>query len=146
MPGHHGGVAANASARYQTRAVLGVAVLGVLIGVLLASLAWSVLSLPRTTVVRRVEQPATVSYDDGATHWVVLVRRRSIGEPVVGFTRYELRIGQDPGGGYAHGVDFDATGAEVTRFTVEWDQRGVIVRFRSGHEVRVPAASFTGGR
>jgi hypothetical protein len=121
-------------------------VLGVFIGVLLASLAWSVLSLPRTSVVRRVEQPATVTYDDEATHWVVLVKRRSIGQPVVGSTRYELRIGQDPDGGYAHGVDFDATGIEVTRFTVAWDRQGVVVRFDSGHEVRVPAASFTGGR
>jgi len=126
--------------------MLFVAAMGILIGVLLASLAWSVLSLPRTSVMRRVEQPTTVTYDDEATHWVVLVRRRSIGQPVIGLTRYELRIGQDPDGGYAHGVTFDATGVDNTRFGVAGDRRGVVVRFRSGHEVRVPASYFTGGR
>ncbi len=126
--------------------MLGVAALGVFIGVLVASLAWSVLSLPRTSVLRRVEQPASVTYEDEVTHWVVLVRRRSIGQPVVGSTRYELRIGSDPDGGYAHGVDFDATGIDVTRFSVDWVPTGVVVRFGSGHEVRVPASSFTGGR
>lgn len=118
------------------------AVCGLVAGAVLVT----VLSWERTTVVQTVRQPASVSYPDGSEHYVVVERHESIGAPVIGGTRHELWLGRDPGLDYGHSVALGFTGADVERFDARWTERGVEVRFASGHTIFVPAGSFTGGR
>jgi len=124
-------------------------VLGAVAAVLAASVAFAVLSFPTTSVVRRIGQPtgaAAVTYADGSRHWVVVKHRSPLGAPLTGGTRTTFTIGQDPSGTYGHHVSVSATGADVDRVTVRWLPDAVVLRFASGHEVRVPARAFTGGR
>jgi hypothetical protein len=122
------------------------AVLGMLAGAVLTGLAIAVLSWESTTIVRSEQQPSTVSYPDDSTHYLALRRYVSIATALDGDARFELWLGRDPGLGYGHAVALDFTGADVGRFEALWTQEGVELRFASGHLIKVPAESFTGGR
>lgn len=98
----------------------------------------------RSEPLRIETQPATVEYD-GALYQVGLVRRESwlvrrrLAEGVV--------VSRDPGLGYGHPVYFEILGNRDPELAaVHWRADGVSVRFDSGHEIFLPAASFTGGR
>ncbi|MFG1948232.1 hypothetical protein [Nonomuraea sp. NPDC048826] len=99
---------------------------------------------PQTEVVYRSEQPPSVTYDDGSTHHLGLIRRGS----VFGDATHLLVVGRDPGLGYGHWVNvhtpFLAPGKEVEE--TEWTAEGVRVRFAGGHELFVPARHFQNGR
>ncbi|MER7209770.1 hypothetical protein ABT340_22125 [Streptosporangium sp. NPDC000239] len=115
--------------------LLGVLLLGVAMGVALSLAA----SLPRSEVLHRDVQPATVAYDDGSAHLLALVRRSTLlGES------HEIFVGRDPGLSYGHRVGLGAFAASVR--TTEWTDAGVRVFFDTGHELFVPARSFVGGR
>lgn len=121
------------------------------VGAVVASVLIAVLSLATVTVVRVERQPEGVSYADGSPHYLALKRLRSIGAPVVGGTRYELWLGRDASLSYGHTVGIDITGSDPETFDPEtfraaWEPDGVRVRFGTGHEVLVPARSFTFGR
>ncbi|GGL18111.1 hypothetical protein Sme01_55500 [Sphaerisporangium melleum] len=114
---------------------LGLVVLGIALGVALTVAArW-----PRTEVVYRGDQPATVAYDDGSPHVLALVRRSSLaGES------HQIVVGRDPGLSYGHRVDIETSARSVT--AAEWTTAGVRVSFDTGHELFIPARYFTGGR
>ncbi len=120
--------------------------LGALVGVVLAAAIFVAASWPRSTVERRFRQPASVVYSDHALHWVVVRHRRSLAGSLTGHVRTEFWIGSDPGGRYGHPVELDATGMDPDRVEVVWKSDAVVLLFRTGHEVRVPAQSFIGGR
>ncbi|MBN6052239.1 hypothetical protein JYK22_09870, partial [Nonomuraea sp. RK-328] len=114
---------------------LGLVVLGVVLGVALSVAArW-----PRSEVVYRSDQPATVAYDDGSKHLLGLVRRSTVlGES------HQVVVGRDPSLSYGHWVDIE-TSADSVR-TTEWTSSGVRVIFDTGHELFIPARYFIGGR
>ncbi|MBB5084015.1 hypothetical protein [Nonomuraea endophytica] len=113
---------------------LGLVVLGIALGVALSVAArW-----PRSEVVYRGDQPATVAYTDDSKHVLALVRRSALlGES------HQIVVGRDPSLSYGHRVDIE-TSAGVK--TTEWTTAGVRVLFDSGHELFIPARFFIGGR
>ncbi|RAJ66660.1 hypothetical protein K378_02832 [Streptomyces sp. Amel2xB2] len=116
--------------------------LGALAGAALTAALVTLLQWPHTEVVHRARQPQTVSYGDAAPHYLGLKREHTVS----GRESYRLMIGRDPGLGYGHLVQIDASlGAEGIADT-EWTKTGVRVRFGTGHTLFVPASSFTYGR
>ncbi|MEV4379713.1 hypothetical protein [Streptosporangium sp. NPDC049644] len=99
---------------------------------------------PRTEVVYRSEQPATVTYEDDSVHHLGLLRK----DPLFGERSHLVVVGRDPGFGYGHGVTIHTSlidpGEEVAG--TEWTAAGVRMRFTSGHELFVPARHFLHGR
>ncbi|MFI6316641.1 hypothetical protein ACIBG8_03940 [Nonomuraea sp. NPDC050556] len=114
---------------------LGLVVLGVVLGVVLSVGArW-----PRSEVVYRSDQPATVAYADGSRHVLALVRERALfGES------HKIFAGRDPGISYGHWVDIETSATSVK--STEWTSAGVRVLFDTGHELFIPARYFVGGR
>ena len=99
----------------------------------------------RSSDVQRAVQPSDVVYPDGATHLVGLVEvrswllRRHLG--------YQVYAGRDPGISYGHFVRIGMTGVDRPVIDeVRWTAEGARLRFRSGHELLVPAGEFIGGR
>ncbi|MEV0199196.1 hypothetical protein [Nonomuraea sp. NPDC050691] len=114
---------------------LGLVVLGIALGLALSVAArW-----PRSEVVYRSDQPASVAYDDDAKHLLALVRRSAL----LGESR-QIFVGRDPSVSYGHWVDID-TSADSVR-TTEWTTSGVRVLFDTGHELFIPVKYFIGGR
>lgn len=113
----------------------GLVVLGVALGVVLTVAAqW-----PRSEVIYRSDQPATVAYTDDSPHVLALVRKRSLfGES------HQIFAGRDPGISYGHWVDIETSATSVK--TTEWTTAGVRVVFDTGHELFIPAKYFIGGR
>ncbi|WP_459548266.1 hypothetical protein [Nocardia sp. X0981] len=100
--------------------------------------------LVRSERVRIETQPRTIEYD-GSLYHVGLVRRESwlLRRRLAD----EVMVGRDPGLGYGHPVYFEILGDRDPELAaVHWRAEGVSVRFDSGHEIFLPAASFTGGR
>lgn len=116
--------------------------LGAAGGVLLTAAFTAVMWWPRHEVVHRAEAPASVEYDDGSRHYLGLVHEHTLS----GRHGYRLVIGRDPGLSYGHWVDVSAFQAVRGVDTTEWTAAGVRVRFRTGHEVFVPAEYFLFGR
>ncbi|HEY8479857.1 MAG TPA: hypothetical protein VIL71_08525 [Spirillospora sp.] len=104
-------------------------------------------TLQRTEKVGALErQPATVTYEDDNTHYVGVIRRRSLALGRHG--GYALYTGRDPEVRYGHFVRV-GLGSDETRLiprSVGWDRAGVRVVFTSGHELFVPARFYVGGR
>lgn len=102
----------------------------------------TVLWWPRTEVTHRSSSPPSVVYDGPLPYFLTLVHRYDL----AGRHSYRMVIGRSPGASYGHWVDVDtALGADGIESTT-WTDSGVRVRFPTGHEVFVPARSFTGGR
>ncbi|WP_240801926.1 hypothetical protein [Streptomyces sp. A1136] len=119
------------------RVLLGGVAGGVLTGAFLAVVWW-----PRTEVTYRADAPATLVYDDRSPHFLGLVHQHTLS----GRQSYRMVVGRDPGLSYGHLVDIDpALGAEGIESTT-WTESGVRVRFRTEHEVFVPARFFLFGR
>jgi hypothetical protein len=98
----------------------------------------------RTEVLRTETQPATVEYD-GATYHAGLLRRESW----LLHRRLpdEIMVGRYPHMGYGHPVYFEILGNRDPELaSARWSPEGVSIRLDSGHEIFVPADSFTGGR
>ncbi|MEW2556179.1 hypothetical protein AB0957_31205 [Streptomyces zhihengii] len=116
--------------------------LGVVGGVLLTAVFMTVMWWPRSEVLHRAEAPASVVYEDGSPHFLGLVHRHTLS----GRHDYRLVIGRDPGLSYGHWVDVGAFEAVEGVQSTAWTAEGVRVRFRTGHEVFVPAEYFLHGR
>lgn len=100
--------------------------------------------LVRSDRVRIETQPGSVEYDGGLYH-VGLVRRES--RLLRRRLADEVVVARDPGLVYGHPVYFEILGNRDPELAaVHWRADGVSVRFDSGHEIFLPAASFTGGR
>jgi hypothetical protein len=114
---------------------LGLVVLGIALGVVLSvAVRW-----PRSEVVYRSDQPATVAYDDDSKHLLALIRRSAVlGES------HQIFVGRDPSLSYGHWVDIETSADSVK--TTEWTTAGVRVLFNTGHELFIPAKYFIGGR
>ncbi|MEO3828164.1 hypothetical protein [Actinomadura sp. B10D3] len=142
------GGAAPASRRRRPVRLLFAAALAVLL-VLLVLTAAVILDrlLGRTSVVGGVQQqPASVKYQDGRTHYAAVTHTRSwVFDRHV---NYRLYTGSDPSLHYGYFVrlGFGMPEQRPVIKAVKWDDRGVRVTFASGHEVFVPARHFVGGR
>ncbi|MEU3726266.1 hypothetical protein [Streptomyces sp. NPDC031705] len=111
-------------------------------GVLLTAVFMTAMWWPRTEVTYRSSAPSAVAYPDRSPYHLTLVHYRSLS----GRESYRMVIGRYSGPSYGHWVDVDtALGAKGIDSTT-WTESGVRVRFLTGHEVFVPAASFLGGR
>ncbi|MFV2176079.1 hypothetical protein ACFHW2_18835 [Actinomadura sp. LOL_016] len=101
--------------------------------------------LHRGDVVGEVErQPPSVRYEDGSTHYVGVIEKRSL---LLGrHQAYELYTGRDPKPGYGHYVRLEFGGEPPEIESVHWDGTGIQVAFASGHRVFVPARHYLGGR
>ncbi|MFI6901081.1 hypothetical protein ACIBKY_07465 [Nonomuraea sp. NPDC050394] len=114
---------------------LGLVVLGIASGVALSVVAhW-----PRSEVVYRSDQPATVAYVDDSKHLLALVRESTL----LGDSHH-IVVGRDPSLSYGHRVGIETSAASVK--TTEWTTAGVRVLFDTGHELFIPARYFIGGR
>ncbi|WP_433181367.1 hypothetical protein [Actinoallomurus sp. CA-150999] len=120
---------------------LGPIVAGGVLGVVLTVAVGVAASWPRSAVVYRSRQPSTVAYQDGAPHYLGLIRDRS----TLAGESYHLMIGRDPSLSYGHRIRVD-TAMSVAVGSIEWRADGVRVRFTTGHELFVPARYFTFGR
>ncbi|AHH21886.1 hypothetical protein NONO_c71250 [Nocardia nova SH22a] len=101
--------------------------------------------LRRTSDLQRDTQPADVVYSDGSTHLAGVVEVRSW--LFRRHVEYQVYTGRDPSMSYGHFVRIGMTGVEPPEFAdVRWSGDGVRMRFRSGHELFVPAVEFVGGR
>lgn len=122
---------------YRSRRLKGVGlvVLGIALGVMLSvAVRW-----PRSEVVYRSDQPATVAYDDDSKHLLALVRQSALlGES------HQVFVGRDPSLSYGHWVDIETSADSVK--TTEWTTAGVRVLFNTGHELFIPVRYFIGGR
>ncbi|MET9952499.1 hypothetical protein ABZ135_13265 [Streptomyces sp. NPDC006339] len=116
--------------------------LGAVAGVLATVLAVTALWWPRKEVTYRNTAPSSIVYADESPHFLSLVHEHTLS----GRHAYRMVIGRSPGASYGHWVEVDPVlGAEGVESTT-WSESGVRVRFRTGHEIFVPARSFLFGR
>ena len=123
---------------------LGIALAGVVLGVLLA-VGWWWLDDARVLVRLEVfAAPSGQEYEGERGHKVVLAR---IDNHLGGVQGYEVWLGRvvDSDTPYGHVVEVP-TGWETDDFRVEWQAGGVALVFTDGGEIFVPAEHFTGGR
>ncbi|WP_405786676.1 hypothetical protein OG753_39545 [Streptomyces sp. NBC_00029] len=132
----------DAGARPRRTAGTGRVLLGCLAGIVLTAVALTVAWWPRTEVTYRSTAPAEPVYDDRSPHYLGLVHEQTLS----GRQSYRMVVGRYPGVAYGHWVDVEtAWGAQGIESTT-WTEAGVRVRFRTGHEVFVPARFFLHGR
>ena len=116
--------------------------IGLIVGVVVCAGATIALRRPAQQTLYTSEQPGTVAYDDGSSHVIALIRDHSPLED-----SFRLYAGRDPSLHYGHFIDVDLPGiADEPVQSTQWTREGVRIRFGTGHELFVPAASFTGGR
>ncbi|MEV4804051.1 hypothetical protein AB0K18_28945 [Nonomuraea sp. NPDC049421] len=121
---------------------LGPLMIGLIVGVVLCAGAVIAMRWPAQQTFYTAKQPGTVTYDDGSPHVIALIREHSLLED-----SYRLYAGRDPSLRYGHFVDIGFPGvADKPMPSTQWTPEGVRVRFGTGHELFVPAASFTSGR
>ncbi|NRQ36907.1 hypothetical protein HII36_34475 [Nonomuraea sp. NN258] len=121
---------------------LGLLMIGLIAGVVLCAGAMIAMRWPTQQTLYTDRQPGTVAYDDDSSHVIAIIRYRSLLED-----SYRLYAGRDPSLSYGHFVDVDfASIADKPVQSTQWTPEGVRVRFGTGHELFVPAASFIGGR
>ncbi|TXS51938.1 hypothetical protein EAO77_22395 [Streptomyces sp. t39] len=116
--------------------------LGMVGGILLTAVFMTVMWWPRHEVVHRTEAPSSVVYEDESRHFLGLVHEYTRS----GRHTYRLVIGRDPGLSYGHWVEVGGFHAVEGVESTVWTVAGVRVRFRTGHEVFVPAEYFLFGR
>ncbi|MFB9558250.1 hypothetical protein [Streptomyces roseoviridis] len=103
----------------------------------MAALWW-----PRTEVTYRSTQPSSVVYEDGFPHVLSLVHEHTLS----GRHRYRLVIGRDASASYGHWVEVEPYVAAQGVDSTTWTGQAVRIRFRTGHELAVPARFFLYGR
>ncbi|MFF5970104.1 hypothetical protein ACFY7C_01115 [Streptomyces sp. NPDC012769] len=97
---------------------------------------------PRTEVTYRNTAPSAVVYADKSEHFLGIVHKHTLS----GRHEYLLVVGRDPGFSYGHLVHIDPVLATEGIESTTWTESGVRLRFRTGHELFVPARSFLFGR
>ncbi|MER7519122.1 hypothetical protein [Streptomyces sp. NPDC126499] len=102
----------------------------------------TVLWWPRTEVTYQSTAPSSVVYEDRFPHVLGLVHEHTLS----GRHSYRLVIGRDSGFSYGHWVEVEPYVAAKGVDTTTWTQQEVRIRFRTGHELVVPARFFLYGR
>ncbi|MFI9510793.1 hypothetical protein [Nocardia sp. NPDC052566] len=130
------------TARFLLPAALGFCAALILVGLIALADTWGP---PHREGSAPIQQPTSIAYADGRTHYVALVRTRTWL-----FRRddtYSLYSGSDPGLSYGHFVDIRITGEDHPSLeSADWQPEGVRLHLTSGHELFIPAKEFTFGR
>ncbi|MEU9144072.1 hypothetical protein [Streptomyces sp. NPDC048349] len=109
---------------------------------LLTAAVLTALWWPRSEVVYRSTAPSSVAYGEDGPHHMGVVHEWTPS----GRHSYRMVTGRYPAPSYGHWVDLDTTVAREGVETATWTESGLRLRFRTGHEVFVPARFFLGGR
>ena len=98
-------------------------------------------------ILKRFKQPENIDYKS-YDPYVVLIREGNTQWRVLGWDQKTLHIHivKSADFNYGHTIELDITGVSAQDIDVLWEQEGIKLNTKSGHQLWIPKKSFIGGR